>query len=118
MLDVGLWILESGHWTLDAALWKLGSGLWNLGAGLWTLHSGSWALDAGLRVRVRVVRTQTLYRISITMMFLEIHTQRILNNLIKQIKKLELDSVLNQSVTISSPVHLLAIRGRRKEGFF
>ena len=98
--------------------WTLDSGLWNLGTGLWTLHSGSWALDAGLRVRVRVVRIQTLYRISITMMFLEIRTQRILSNLIKQIKKLELDSVLNQSVTISSPVHLLAIRGRRKEGFF
>ena len=48
------------------------------------------------------VRACTLCRISVTMMPLEICTQRLFNNLIKQNQKLGSDSVLNQSTTMSS----------------
>ena len=48
------------------------------------------------------VRTYSLYRASVTMRSLEILTQRIFNNLIKQNQKLESDSVLKQSTTVSS----------------
>ena len=47
-------------------------------------------------------RTYSLYRTSVTMRSLEILTQRIFNNLIKQNQKLESDSVLKQSTTVSS----------------
>ena len=50
------------------------------------------------------VRTYSLYRASVTMRSLEILTQRIFNNLIKQNQKLESDSVLKQSATSVSRV--------------
>ena len=48
------------------------------------------------------VRTYSLYRASVTMRSLEILTQRIFNNLIKENQKLESDSVLKQSTIVSS----------------
>ena len=47
-------------------------------------------------------RTYSLYRASVTMWSLEIRTQRIFNNLIKQNQKLASDFVLKQSKIMSS----------------
>ena len=51
---------------------------------------------------VKIARTYSLYRASMIMRSLEIPTQRIFNNLIKQNQKLAFDFVLKQSTIVSS----------------
>ena len=52
--------------------------------------------------KISHVKTYTLYRISVIIRSLQIRTQRIFNNLIKQNQKVSSDSVLKKSTTVSS----------------
>ena len=59
------------------------------------------ALFHNVTLNVNVEFLKIVYKTSVTMRSLEIRTQRILNNLIRQNQKLGCDSVLRQSTTAS-----------------